>query len=84
LKQEGSTQLDFVLNAKGRLARQPTWVRISGIESLDRAARGVLLAARAVSNCPEQILRAEIQFNLKDESPQVALRWIPGSGTAAR
>ena len=84
LKQEGSTQLDFVLTAQNRLARQPTWVSTSGIESLDRAARSILLAARAVSNCPEQILRAEIQFKLEDESRQVTLRWIPGSGTAAR
>ncbi len=83
-KQEGRTQLDFVINARGRLARQPTWVSTSGIESLDRAARGVLLAARTVTNCPEQILRAEVQFKLEEETRQVTLRWIPGSGTAAR
>jgi TonB family protein len=84
LKQEGSIQVDFVLNAQGRLARQPTWASSSGIESLDRAARRVLLSARAVSNCPEQVFRAEVQFKLKDDDRQVTLRWIPGSGTAAR
>jgi TonB family protein len=84
LKQEGSIQLDFALNASGRLARYPRWVSSSGIESLDRAARGVLFSARAVSNCPEQVFRAEIQFKLKDEPRQVTLRWIPGSGAAAR
>jgi hypothetical protein len=42
------------------------------------------MAARTVSNCPEQILRAEIQFKLEEESGQVTLRWIPGNGTAAR
>jgi TonB family protein len=83
-KQEGTIQIDFVLNANGRLARQPTWASTSGIESLDRAARHVLMAARTVSNCPEQILRAEVQFKLEEESGQVTLRWIPGNGTAAR
>jgi hypothetical protein len=84
LKQEGSTQLDFVLNAQNRLARQPTWVSTSGIESLDRAARLVLVISRAVSNCPGRVLRAEIQFKLEDDSRQVTLRWIPGNGAAAR
>lgn len=84
LKQEGSAQLDFVLNARGRFARQPTLVRTSGIESLDRAARGVVLTGRPVSNCREQVLRAEVQFKLDGDSRQVTVRWIPGIGTATR
>jgi TonB family protein len=83
-KQEGNTQIDFVLNERNRLASQPRWVSASGIEALDRAAGSVVKVTRAESNCPGQIFRVEVQFRLEDEFPRVMLRWIPGSGTDAR
>jgi hypothetical protein len=81
-KQEGVTQIDFVIDPKLKQAVDRTLVMSSGIESIDRGSLKLLWGARAVSNCPGQRFRGEFRFKLEGEFPRVTVSWIPGASTS--
>jgi len=82
LKQEGVTQIDFIIHPQLKQAVDRTLVMSSGIESIDRQSLKVLWGARAVSNCPGQRFRGEIRFKLEGDSYRVTVRWIPRDSTS--
>lgn len=79
LKQQGTVQIDFHMDPKGKYVAERTLVRSSGVESIDRKSMLTLMGARAVTNCPGQRFRSEFHFKLTGEAYRVTVRWIRGA-----